>query len=173
MTPAQVGAETPRNSRPGQHGHLLGAGQAGATPAGARAAPRAFPAVPPPPGQGWAAGACWQQGKSLSAASRPGRRPRLEELCGHTWPQPLPAASACSAASSAWVTAGTSHPSSPGPAATASSCVPAQALCAFARVCGVMLGAAELGPCAVSSPVAAGAGNGYWFSGLQPFPFTC
>lgn len=22
-------------------------------------------------------------------------------------------------------------------------------------------------------PVAAGVGDGYWFSGLQPFPFTC
>lgn len=39
--------------------------------------------------------------------------------------------------------------------------------------------AAELGrnragePCTHRGPVAPGAGNGYWFSGLQPFPFTC
>lgn len=39
--------------------------------------------------------------------------------------------------------------------------------------------AAELGrnragePCTHRGPVAPGAGNGYWFSGLRPFPFTC
>lgn len=46
--------------------------------------------------------------------------------------------------------------------------------CAAPHPTAAQLGCIQAGePCADSVPAAPGAGNGYWFSGLQPFPFTC
>lgn len=174
--PARAGAKKrpPKTATPGQCGHSPSAGQADSEPAGTGAAPMAFPAKLPSLGMGLGhAGSI--SAKRAAPASLPAAGSRA-----HPCPGPCPRLEQLHSAHAALVRAATPAPAN----LPAAHCrhgpplVPTQRLLRPPALPG-SVSAAELGCNGAgelhtdSSPTAPGAGNGYWFSGLQPFPFTC